>query len=172
MSKNIMKKRFNRLKAIRWGSAREWNPAAWDRLLEYYERVLPVWPEDRMKLLPHNRVLTEPFSNRLSAMEGEQVNSMLQAILKIAEDSGVVLTAINSALVKLILACAALLERGDLASCEDPSESLLQLFELGFDLSPSHSAVDICYQIGCTSVPLPDRKSVAHRATSQTFDPT
>ena len=171
MNENIISKHFERLKAVCWGSACEWNSTACDHIFNYYEKVLQVWPEDRVKLFPNNSILIESYSSRLSATEVEQANLMLQTIIKTAEDSGYVLTSMNLILIRLILTCGILVEKGKLADWEDPSEALLRLFEDGYDLSPNHGALDICYQVGCTSMPLPDRKSIVQRVRTQTFGP-
>jgi uncharacterized protein YjbI with pentapeptide repeats len=170
MNDNLIKSRFERLKEIRWGSARKWSVLARDLLLDYYEKVLPFWPEKQVRLMPHSSVLTEAFSSRLSPIERERVNLMLLAILETYDNYGFTLTSVNRALVVLILISDVLIESGNLAPQEDPSEPLLRLFEEGYDLNPSHGAVDICYQFGCTSVPLPTRESVMQRFVSHTFD--
>ncbi len=161
-----MKKHFERLKSVKWGSAREWNPSVRNLLLDYYKRILPVWPEDREKILPHSSLLIEPFSKYLSSAEKEHVELMLRSVFKAAEMSGVVLTLTSQALITLILTCAVLRGKGDLKSNDDPSEPLLRLFELGYDLNPTHGAIDICYQEGCTSMQLPTREAIAHTVAS------
>ncbi len=98
MNEKVINKCFDRLKAVRWGSACKWNSTARDHILDYYEKVLPFWPEDRVKLFPHNSILIESFSIRLTATEVEQTNLMLQKIIKTAEDSGFVVTSMGLAL--------------------------------------------------------------------------
>jgi hypothetical protein len=160
--------RFERLKAVRWQSARAWSPTARDLLFDFYERLLPVWPEAHPKLSPHSDVVLAAFSSRLSDAERARVDVMLRAVLDTAEAAGVALTSVNRHLVKLILVCEVLFEGGTgRATGSDPSEPLLELFEAGYDLNPTHGAVDICYQAGCTTVPLPTHEAVVQRSAAR-----
>jgi hypothetical protein len=166
MSEGDAKTRFERLMAVPWGSACTWSLTPRDLLFDFYERVLPFWPETDVKLFPHSEVFSKAFLSRLSDAERAHVGVALGAVLEAALAKGVALTAINRQLVELILACGVVSDEKGQAFGEDPSEPLLRLFESGYDLNPTHGAVDICYRGGFTTVPLPTREAITRRAAA------
>lgn len=165
MDSGILKERAERLKSVRI-VAPAWQDAARDRLLDYYAIVLPLWPEDRVKLLPISDCFTEPHFGCLSTAESDRVDLMFQSVCEILENA-VGWSWVDCTLVKLVLTCAVLSEKGELPLGEDPSEPLLQFYEERFSLGLNHGCVDIFYRGGFTSVLLPTREAIARRVLSR-----
>lgn len=139
-----------RLEAVRWGTAPKWEPRARDLLFDFYRRLLPIWPEDAHKILPADPKVIAALRARLSPTDVTRVDAN-------AERLGDGRSATVRSLIELILT-GALLRAGDqLDETTDPGIPLLQLFEAGYDLNPTHGGVDVMYATGMTTVPLPTR---------------
>jgi predicted TIM-barrel enzyme len=139
-----------RLEAIRWGTAPTWERRARDLLFDFYRRVLPFWPEGAHKILPADAKVLAALRARLSSTDVTRVDANVKRL-------GNKLTSTTRSLIELILTGAILRARGQLDETTDPGVPLLQLFEAGYDLNPTHGGVDVMYAAGMTTVPLPTR---------------
>jgi predicted TIM-barrel enzyme len=139
-----------RLEAVRWGTAPTWERRARDLVFEFYRRLLPVWPEGSHKILPGNPKVLAALRARVAPTDGTRVDAN-------AERLGKKLTSTTRSLIELILTGAVLRAGGQLDETTDPGVPLLQLFEAGYDLNPTHGGVDVMYASGMTTVPLPTR---------------
>jgi hypothetical protein len=166
MRTESMETTVERLRAVRWSSAPEWRAVARDLLFDYYQRMLPVWSPTGADPMPDNSQLIEGFLSRLSGAERVRIDEEKARILQHAHENGLAPTLMTRALLSLVLACATLVESGELRPEEDPGEPLLRLFEAGYELNPTHGGVDVCYATGMTTVPLPRRDAIARRTAA------
>ena len=162
---DLMKTRLERLRSINWGSAPPGQKTGKELLLSYYERLLPVWPPAGGKLMPNDASVLATFSGKLGDEKAE-LEPLLKSVTDAARSRRTGLDAMTVSLVRLILACTVLRARDELAAGDDPSEPLLELFAAGYQLNPTHGAVDLMDKNGMTSIPLPTRASTEARRSS------
>jgi hypothetical protein len=143
-----------RLARVEWMAAPEWDGRAAGLLREYYRRLLPLWPADRVKVLPDDLVVLDRLLGRLSAADRSWSEQRARELAPPGDNT-------TRRLVAVVLAGALLQAAGALGPGADPGEPLLDLFEAGFALGRGHAAVDVLYSCGMTSVPLPSRSQLA-----------
>jgi hypothetical protein len=137
-----------RLARVRWSAAPEWDRSAADLLHEYYRRLLPFWPDDRFKIQPDNAEVVDALLGRLAPPERAWVQERADALAA---------SRVSQRLAAVILAGAILVSRGELEPESDPGVPMLDLFEAGFELAPTHGGVDVMHGAGMRTVPLPAR---------------
>lgn len=150
---------IQRLEAIRWGTAPKWERRARELLFDFYRRLLPVWPQDAHKILPADPKVIAALRARLSPTDVTRVDANAKRL-------GDGRSPTVRSLIELILTGAVLRARGQLDETTEPGVPLLDLFEAGYDLNPTHSGVDVMYASGMTTVPLPTRAQLGAPASS------
>jgi hypothetical protein len=155
-----MTRPIDRLESLPWSSAPAWDQRARDWLVEYYVRIFPVWPEASPQILPHDPRVIDAFLSRLTEAERAALERRKGDLLEAwrRQPNGPV--ASTKTLLPLLIATALLVERAALAPEDDPSVPLLELLAAGYELHPSHGAVDVLYAGGMTTVPLPRRAEI------------
>lgn len=167
-----MNSNVDRLENMAWSSASAWDLRARDWLFEYYVRIFPVWPESSPQILPQDPRVIDAFVSRLTDPERASLERRKGELLDAWRSRRREPTTSTKTLLPLLLAAAMLAERGALAPEEDPSVPLLELFGAGYELNPSHGAVDVLYATGMTTVPLPRRSDIeAKRAARGSSKP-
>lgn len=155
--------RIERIREVHWGSASVYDPVAEALLLRYYERFLPFWPPDAVKVAPdYLRIVLEPFRNQLTDVERAMLaDARVTAIGNGGRGGGP--TRVSRNLVDLILCCAILVDDGRLQIDDDPSVPLLELFERGFCLSQDHAMIEVVDRGGMTRIAMPTRAQIEAR---------
>jgi len=160
----LINARLDRLLSIDWGKASAGPKRGKELLFSYYERLLPVWPASGGNLMPNDASIIASFASRLSVAEIAELKQLAESVFNATRARGQSLVPMMASLVRFVLICAALRARGRLDAGADPSEPLLELFEAGYELNPTHGAVDLLNQSGMTSIPLPTRAAIQTRA--------
>lgn len=150
-----------RLHAVRWGSAAEWNPEALAWLLAYYQRLAPVWPPDRPRLSPTDRVIEDAALATLTDEDRARIAAEAEALWTAARERGERVEAATRKLVTFVLAWARAADAGTLDVADDPSAPLLDLFAAGFQVNYTTAGIELHYATGWNTAPVPARASFA-----------
>ena len=164
MDHDSLERRAERFRAIAWSRAADWSPTAGEWILEYYEKMLPFWPEATRRPSPTHDAFLSAFLDRLTAEERDDVEQTCEEIVRRAQGRP---TWMTRRLMRLALACGALCERHGLDVEDDPSLPMLRLFEEGYELNPTHGGFDVLYSKGMVTMPLPSRDAIERRACAR-----
>lgn len=164
---SVLTERLERLRAARWGSAPAWEPRVRELVLRYYERMLPFWPPELAKVLPHNIEMIESLRERLSKEERSRVEAEKENVIACASDRSLRIGREMTWLITAVLASSVLVDRGELSVDDDPAVPLLDFIEAGFDLAPTHGGIEVLHERGMTTMLLPTRAEVELRRAAR-----
>lgn len=157
---SCFERRKKLLSELSWGAAKEFSPQVVPWVKEYYQRLLPLWPETVQRLPPgdlsfEQRTLeqrTEPERIRIKETRSELVAGLAAKKISLARTS--------AQLVTWMLAWAIACDVGELTPQQDPSDPLLKLFAAGYLIESNHAGIQLEYQSGWNIMQVPTRAQV------------
>jgi hypothetical protein len=150
-----------RLRTVRWGRAAAWSPEALAWLRAYYQRLVPLWPSERARLAPTDRVIEEAALAALPDDARARIAAEADALWAAARERGERVEPATKKLVTFVLAWARAVDSGTLDPERDPGAPLLDLFAAGFQVNYTTAGIELHYAAGWNIAPVPARASFA-----------
>ncbi|WP_233846929.1 hypothetical protein [Dyadobacter sp. CY326] len=159
ITKTVYRQRVLEILNLSWVLALDWDEDCEALVMDYYGRIFRWWPENRSRLPPNDKTIYTKVNSLVSIDDSQSVEStiyLLQTSLRIKK------ARVESAtidLVRVILLCALAVDNDVIHPDCDPGLPLTMLFQKGYQLAYTDAGIEVHYQKGWVTVPLPRRSA-------------